>query len=459
MIYRETYASNIGRDPSHDFLATLSFAAEQAALQDSLAGSSTNMQSNLTTPNSYRQSRPETGSYAFGAAMNLSTYAGVAPSAQMSITPQQPQNPAIAEQITDLDFEGSLENLAAFLDNGNLSSYHYSSVISSEQPIPFFSPESLSFPGEALADTGTGAPPTARLQSPAKFEEQTTFSRFGSRLPSLQPEERPAHNRARKAGRRPLADISLCDRQVVVEKFNHFSSAVSPDFKLPSRLALSRYLAAYINGFHEHLPFLHIATMTIETCAIELILSIAAVGAQYCFEGDRGVELFHASQAIASQRIRRRDSQLATSRSDYRSSSVGSRSSISYVGPLGLPSYAGTPSTSNIGLEKEDFMQTAQALLILMAMATWAKHKEILREALAIQSVLATLVREDGLKTSNIETDASWEEWVRMETIKRTKFIVFCFFNLHCIVYNIPPLILNCMLRFGTILASVQAPG
>ena len=88
-------------------------------------------------------------------------------------------------------------------------------------------------------------------------------------------------------------------------------------------------------------------------------------------------------------------------------------------------------------------MQTSQALLLLMAMATWAKHKEILREALAIQSVLATLVRDDGLKGSPMPENISWEDWIAIETKKRTKFIVFCFFNLHCIVYNIPSLILS----------------
>jgi hypothetical protein len=82
-------------------------------------------------------------------------------------------------------------------------------------------------------------------------------------------------------------------------------------------------------------------------------------------------------------------------------------------------------------------------------MATWAKHRKILREALAIQSILATLIRDDGLKGQPLAGDVSWEEWVRFETTKRTKLIVFCFFNLHCIVYNIPPLILNSEIRLA----------
>jgi hypothetical protein len=81
--------------------------------------------------------------------------------------------------------------------------------------------------------------------------------------------------------------------------------------------------------------------------------------------------------------------------------------------------------------------------LLLMALCTWAKHKEILREALAIQSVLATLIRDDGLENQPLRQDLSWEDWVRRETIKRTKFIVYGFSNLHCIVYNIPPFLLT----------------
>ena len=88
-------------------------------------------------------------------------------------------------------------------------------------------------------------------------------------------------------------------------------------------------------------------------------------------------------------------------------------------------------------------IHSIQALLLLMAMATWANHKAIFREAVAIRSILATLVRQDGLSTPALTANVSWEEWVRMESAKRTKFIVFCFSNLHGIVYNIPPSILN----------------
>jgi len=367
---------------------------------------------------------------------------------QNQLMPEEPGSSLSAPNgnVDGLDFEDSLQDIAAFMDNGPLSSYHFSSFISAEQPMPFFSPESFSHGAEALPAAELDTLP--RLEQAAEpGEDGSSFSRYGSRLPSLQPEKSPVeaaniHGR----GHRALSDLTAEDRQKMTVKLAEFVYAIPAGFQLPSRLALSRYIGGYVNGFHEHLPFLHIPTMSVDGCCVELILAMAAVGAQYCFEGQKAVELFHVSQAIAAQRIRQRDARLAA---DHHHSAIETRSqcsrseetpqSNSISGCLGLPSQ----SYSEPGMQLEDLMQTAQALLLLMAMATWAKHREILREALAIQSVLATLVRDDGFKSQPIPEDIGWIDWVKLETTKRTKFIVFCFFNLQTIVYNIPSLILN----------------
>lgn len=354
-------------------------------------------------------------------------------------TIEQPvmHHPSATAQLQGPSLGESLDSLAAFLDNEPLSSYHLSSLINTEQPMPFFSPESFSYSHDILP-----VPPTI---SNAHGDEAHTFSRFGSRLPSLQPDDLHQPH----GPHRSFADVSLDDRQRIADKLHEFSAAISNEFRLPTRLALCRYIAAYINGFHEHMPFLHIATMSIDTCSVELILAIAAVGAQYTFEGEKGVELFNASRAIATHRIRRRDARLvevhrraesdrsSSHEADGASATRSPARTASIAGPLGLP------SGSDISPLDEDLMQTAQALLLLMALCTWAKHKEILREALAIQSILATLIRDDGLQNEPLREELTWTDWVRRETIKRTKFIVYGFSNLHCIVYNIPPFILT----------------
>lgn len=374
----------------------------------------------------------------------------VGPMPLQSTVAQTVQQPAVSQsnvhmndsQIGGLSLEESLDSLAAFWDNEPLASYRFLSIINTEQPMPFFSPDLLGYGNEFLPTAST--PLASALATQPQSDETHTFSRFGSRLPSLQPEDLGQNDR-----RRSFADISLDDRQNILRKLDEFSSIIPADFKLPTRLALCRYLAAYINGFHEHMPFLHIPTMSVESCSIELLLALAAVGAQYTFEGEKGVELFNVSRTIAAHRIRRRDARLVelhrqaeSDRSSSHEPGVTSRPrspirAPSTVGPLGLP------SDLDIAPMGEDLMQTAQALLLLMALCTWAKHKEILREALAIQSILATLIRDDGLENEPLRHDLSWADWVCRETIKRTKFIVYGFSNLHCIVYNIPPFLLT----------------
>ncbi|KAF2010787.1 hypothetical protein BU24DRAFT_471832 [Aaosphaeria arxii CBS 175.79] len=361
-------------------------------------------------------------------------------------TIEQPMTTATPMDVHGPSLGDSLDSLAAFLDNESLSTFHYAGLINTEQPMPFFSPESFNY-GQDLISTNTTLAPSGRVNGSNQHEETTTFSRFGSRLPSLQPDDQ---NQTTEQQRRLLSDVSIADRQMIADKLEEFASVLPHDFRLPTRLALCRYLSAYISGFHEHMPFLHFPTMTIENCSIELILALAAVGAQYTFEGERAVEIFHASRAIATHRIRRRDARLVQihrrAESDRSSSQDLDGTSASRTpprlgsisGPLGLPSHSDL-----LSVDEEDLMQTAQALLLLMALCTWAKHKEILREALAIQSILATLIRDDGLQNEPLREKLSWEDWVRRETVKRTKFIVYGFSNLHCIVYNIPPFILT----------------
>jgi hypothetical protein len=88
----------------------------------------------------------------------------------------------------------------------------------------------------------------------------------------------------------------------------------------------------------------------------------------------------------------------------------------------------------------------------LTAFATWEKNRELLREALAFQSILARLVREAGLTSPDLHQstdDLAWEDWIKLEGDKRTKLIVFCFFNLHSITWNVPPLIMNAEVKLN----------
>lgn len=417
-------------------LAALSLAAEQTAFQDALAVSSA-------------------PTYTIAAEMLTETF--VDAGAQPENMPQSVDlvDPELA--LMDADLGESLDDFGSFLNTGPLPTYHFTSWVTTEQPIPFPPFDSFDHVGDVgnnrnelgLSNWGHGQ------DAP---EEPASFSRFGSRLPSPQPEEHiPGLQSTENVSHqdyhylatvysKKISDVSPEDRQHMLRVISEFST-VPPDFRLPTTLSLARYIRAYINGFQEHLPFLHIPSMSVEGCSIELLLAMAAVGAQYCFEAKKGVELFHVSRAIATERIRRRDVTLTSIQQGYEPQDAGSVASTPIVnGPLGLPSEAGSSTISPS--PKGDLIQSAQALLILMAMATWAKHKEILREALAIQSILASIVRDDGLQHhAHDAVPEGWGDWIRFESTLRTKYIVFCFFNLHCIVYDIPPLILNSELK------------
>ncbi|KAK0723386.1 hypothetical protein B0T26DRAFT_852999 [Lasiosphaeria miniovina] len=380
-----------------------------------------------------------------------------------------------------------LDSFTDFLDMGAFSSFHFAP---SEQPLPPFSFE----PFGDLRGAGDGDNmPEERLSSNTSHDT-SSFSQFGSRLPSVQPDDseptqpgdpepaqpddpEPAQHHEHEPDHTLSLSLSL-----------PFAAVLPQTFTLPTRLALARYVRAYVDGFHDHLPFLHVASMAAGAVAAELLLAMAAVGAQYCFEQARGVDLFHAARAIALERIRRSDARAADpgygcqgglavrgpegNVTDNSAEPAGDGDAGGTASPeptSGCPRAAsGLPCAAAI--PADDLMQSAQALLLLMAMATWGNDGSITREAVALQSVLASVVRDDdGLAASDSSGAASdpsgaasdssgaasdssgapccWAGWARRESVLRTKHIVFCFFNLHTIVYDLPPLILNAELR------------
>ena len=346
-------------------------------------------------------------------------------------------------QIHRSTFEKPLENLAVFVGVEPFNARCLASHINVEQPIPLFSPSESVSNG---ASPPNGITTTSMPQEHDSIEEQRIVSHFGSQFLPLQPGASKSNGT-----RHSFPDISEECREALVEKIGEYSGIIPSDFKLPTRLALRRYLAAYISAFHEHMPFLHMASIQVETCSVELVLAIAAVGAHCTFERENSLQLSNASRLIATYHIRKSD---ARSTEREHRSELDSSSPTEHTGTPSAYSQRGTSTvTGHLDFPpeaeplEEDLMQTAQALLLLMAMSTWTKHKEILREALAIQSLLVTLIRDDGLQLSPLHEDLSWVNWIRRETMKRTKFTVYSFSNLHCIVYNMSPLLLTSEIR------------
>jgi hypothetical protein len=193
-----------------------------------------------------------------------------------------------------------------FFDNFDISNFYLpATVFDSELPISLWS---------RPISGGDVGPDNVSKHVPSSQNEHDALSRFGSRLPSLRPEEQNLMDSEPspqadflRAG--PPWKVSGQDHRKVQLKLKEFACVLPEDFSLPSRHTLSRFFEGYISGFHQHLPFLHIPSFAVSKCVPELVLAIAAVGAQYRFESTKGNKLWYAAKAVAAEQIRRRHSQ------------------------------------------------------------------------------------------------------------------------------------------------------
>ena len=266
-----------------------------------------------------------------------------------------------------------------------------------------------------------------------------------TRLPSLPPEETRdepmpdlgsnSNNDSRQTDGENY-QVADEDREEFMAKLEGFVSVLPKGFVAPSTSSLSRYIAGYAQGFNQHMPFMHIPTLNVAKLAPEVVLAIASVGAQYRYENTRGMELFYAAKTVVMEQIQRRDG--ASAQQD----------DLKFLGSP-VQETLNSPSTGDFANSTADYeskMENVRALLMLTAFATWERNKELLREALAFQSIVARLVREAGLvekQPSILEDEITWEQWIEKEGDRRTKFIVYCFLHLHSIAWNVPPQILN----------------
>ncbi|KAK7531274.1 uncharacterized protein J3D65DRAFT_637101 [Phyllosticta citribraziliensis] len=228
-----------------------------------------------------------------------------------------------------------------------------------------------------------------------------------------------------------VSEIQFKNLQENLKSFGHVLSG----FTLPSRHALTRYLSGYFHSFQDHLPFLHVPTFRLDDCAPELVLAIAAVGAQHRFENHNGLLLFDAARSIALEQRRRRMRKFADA----------PREPARPVGPV----HESRPRFRDLDYSPESRhqrMQTVRALLLVTAFATWEDHPEMMREATELQSSLSRCLRELSLRdepSSIDEAGKDWHEWAHVEMDRRTKLIAFCFLTIHTVTHNLPPIILG----------------
>lgn len=215
--------------------------------------------------------------------------------------------------------------------------------------------------------------------------------------------------------------ITESDYATFCIEVQHYSAVLLTGYSLPSRNNLIRYFEKYLRCIQEFLPFIHIATFSIETKAVELLLAMASLGSLYLFEHPKHYELYFMAKAILMEKIRREGLQMAT----------------------GLVSGQWHPT-----LNKKESLERMQTFNLLISFASWADHK-ILQDALSMSGQLAVLVRRYGISEADeIPQGVDWLSWVAVEERRRTLLAAYVLFNLHSIAYGTPPLILNQKLTF-----------
>ncbi|KAJ5653267.1 hypothetical protein N7490_000270 [Penicillium lividum] len=303
--------------------------------------------------------------------------------------------------------------------------------------------DSIGLPAEWLPAEGEAAqiqdvgledvqrPPQTQEQSrPANpREESRGDSPFRSWLPSVPrgdqsltslSDTEPPH--ANKSSRFNVSEDQRFRLAASLEDFRN----VIPDFTLPSRHTLTRYLTSYFEGFHPHIPFIHIPTFRFNECSPELILAMMTIGAQYRFEHRTAERIFHVSKAVLYERMSR-ESQVAAQ---------------GYSVPVGGPyseSRKGQRSTLVSSTSRQ--MEVIRCLLVLMGYATW-ERAGLVQEALQLQAQLVQMLREASLTEPPSDPHAlstDWYEWADQESVRRTKLISFCFIHIHSIAYNAYP--------------------
>lgn len=294
-------------------------------------------------------------------------------------------------------YEGN--DFTSFLDSVPLPSHPFSPAF---QPLPLF-PAGQFFPVPDY-DQASDRDASTDLSTPSS----SVLPRHGAQLPSLQPE---GYQNPAKA-RQPTGFVPVTAQchENILRLLTDYANVV-PNPSLPSRHALSRCLTGYLMGFHDHYPIMHKPTLDINSLTPPLFLSMAALGARYCREPDTSMQLYQIAKPVTLEHCRR----------VFQS---GTMPTVDAAGDI-------------------DTLETVQALMMLIAVSSWFINNPPYHEAWSIRSLMAMILRKGGLNRLPEDDDGTWASWIRRESVKRTKLIVFCLFNIHTIVFDIPPVILT----------------
>ncbi|KAJ6083057.1 hypothetical protein N7467_007192 [Penicillium canescens] len=230
--------------------------------------------------------------------------------------------------------------------------------------------------------------------------------------PSSQPDQSLSQLPIERESVAEFGVLTLPILRITDEHRNRLLRAVSQsgtamaDALFPSCHSLTRFVNGFFDGFYPHMPVVHIPTFRVDNCEPEIILAMAALGAQYRHEHRKAVLLFYAAKST----LKHRETQNGCE-----------------------------------GLSERELMLQTRCAFYLIAFATWQREPDIVREAFNLQSFVARCVRECQLEesTQTLQEDTNWHSWVQEESDRRVKLFSFALLNLHGIAFSTPPVILS----------------
>lgn len=287
-------------------------------------------------------------------------------------------NESIVIGATDIDLSMQETFLSIdWVDAFDASTTTYSSVFHTAQPlwpVANASPDSLltdNAPRDPISENFEGTLPKPGTDHRGKPSERNRtvsrsfFDRMFSHRSSLEPRVSP-HSGPRLNCK--TVQITATVRANIASKLELFSPQLVEGFTLPSQHELNRYICAYFDGFHEHLPFIHTPTWTAESCDTGLFIAMCALGARYCFEHETSMILWKAGKAVVRSKLEERGDLLP----HENACGIGDTNDT-------------TPETS------VEVIEMCQAMFLLMAFGTWTGNRYLLRQALSFQSALAAV--------------------------------------------------------------------
>jgi len=198
-----------------------------------------------------------------------------------------------------------------------------------------------------------------------------------------------------------------------ISQYTSISSSISrsdregsllESFNLPDMSQLNRYLKAYFELFHQHLPFLHQPSFNASQAPSAVLLSILSIGALYLFEQDHAYMLHIGSKLLVNQFLMTKE---------------------------------------NFSSRKSPLWAT-QATLLNMIFATWSGDPKGLEWACSVKSLVANMVAGNSYELklrsqARNGAQCSHSEWIMDEESRRTYYAVYIFFGLLTLTYNHTP--------------------